>query len=75
MSLLMGMPSKDHSDGGRIVCSCFGVGINTLTAAIRDGGLVTVEDIGKTLKAGTNCGSCIPELKALIKEVGMPKVS
>ena len=75
MSLLMGMPSKDHADGGRAVCSCFGVGINTLTAAIRDEGLETVEAIGKKLKAGTNCGSCIPELKALIKEAGANKVS
>jgi len=75
MSLLMGVPSKDHADGGRVVCSCFGVGINTLTAAIRDEGLETVEAIGKNLKAGTNCGSCIPELKALIKEAGARKVS
>ena len=75
MSLLTGIPTKDHADGGRVICSCFGVGINTLTAAIRREGLETLEDIGKALKAGTNCGSCIPELKALIKEAGTPKAS
>ena len=73
MSLLVGTPPKDRPDGGRVVCSCFGVGINTLTRAIREQGLVTTETIGLALKAGTNCGSCIPELKALIKEAGLPK--
>jgi assimilatory nitrate reductase catalytic subunit len=34
--------------------------------AIRGDKLVTVEQIGKALRAGTNCGSCVPELKALL---------
>jgi assimilatory nitrate reductase catalytic subunit len=75
MSLLVGTPPKDRPDGGRVVCSCFGVGINTLTRAIRGQGLTTAEAVGRALKAGTNCGSCIPELKALIKETGLSKVS
>jgi len=75
INLLAGQPSGDRPDGGRIVCSCFGVGINTLTHAIRDQGLVTPESIGAALKAGTNCGSCIPELKALINGTALSKVS
>lgn len=39
-----------------------------LSRAIRQQGLVTAEAIGQALKAGTNCGSCIPELKALIAQ-------
>jgi assimilatory nitrate reductase catalytic subunit len=27
-----------------------------------------VEDIGRALKAGTNCGSCLPELKRIVNE-------
>ena len=50
----------------RIVCACFYVGINTLTEAILDQGLDSIEAIGEALRAGTNCGSCIPELKALL---------
>lgn len=69
MSLLMGIPPKNHPDGGRTVCSCFGVGVNALSQAICEQDLVTPETIGQVLKAGTNCGSCIPEIKALIKEV------
>jgi assimilatory nitrate reductase catalytic subunit len=28
-----------------------------------------VAEIGTVLRAGTNCGSCIPELKAILSEV------
>jgi len=31
-------------------------------------GCVTTTDIGARLKAGTNCGSCLPELKALFQQ-------
>ncbi len=65
-SLLAGRPGKGQADAGRIVCACFSVGINTLVEAIRKDRLVTTDAIGLALKAGTNCGSCIPELKALI---------
>ncbi len=67
-SLLAGRPGGGQRDGGRIVCACFGVGLNTLTAAIREQGLTTPEAIGATLKAGTNCGSCVPELRQLIAQ-------
>ena len=66
MSLLTGTPPKDRPDAGAVVCSCFGVGANTITRAIREQGLASVEAIGRTLKAGTNCGSCVSELKSLI---------
>ena len=52
---------------GKIVCSCFSVGLDTLRQAIAAGGLSSVVDIGAVLKAGTNCGSCIPELKGLLR--------
>ena len=67
MSLLTGRPGRGRPDAGRIVCACFGVGENTLVEAIRTQGLNTVEAIGEALKAGTNCGSCIPELRALLE--------
>lgn len=67
-SVLAGRPGKGQSDTGRIVCACFAVGVNTITDAILKNQLTTPEAIGQTLKAGTNCGSCIPELKALLAE-------
>ena len=67
-SLLAGRPGKGQSDAGRIVCACFAIGLNTIRDAIRKNQLTTPEAIGQALKAGTNCGSCIPELKALLAE-------
>jgi assimilatory nitrate reductase catalytic subunit len=64
-ALLMGRPSKSVPDCGRIVCACFGVGENDLKRAIVQGAK-SVEALGIELKAGTNCGSCIPELKQLL---------
>ena len=49
-----------------MVCACFGVGETTIKDAIRKGEAKSVDDIGRCLKAGTNCGSCIPELKQLL---------
>ncbi|MCP5278612.1 MAG: molybdopterin-dependent oxidoreductase [Thiobacillus sp.] len=65
-ALLMGRPGKSAPDCGRIVCACFGVGENDLDRAIA-AGAKSVEALGIQLKAGTNCGSCIPELKALLQ--------
>jgi assimilatory nitrate reductase catalytic subunit len=66
--LLRGTPPSGEQDAGAVVCSCFGVGVNTLTRAIRAQGLDTPEAIGAVLDAGTNCGSCVPELRRLIEQ-------
>jgi assimilatory nitrate reductase catalytic subunit len=50
------------------VCSCFGVGRNTVCAAIEQFQLATPQQVGQKIRAGTNCGSCIPEIKALLAE-------
>ena len=66
--LLSGQPGDVGQDAGASVCACFGVGRNTILKAISDKNLKTVEEIGRALQAGTNCGSCIPELKQLLAE-------
>ncbi|HHJ16346.1 MAG TPA: nitrate reductase, partial [Gammaproteobacteria bacterium] len=65
-SLLTGKPAIGQKDAGPVVCACFSVGINTLVEAIQEQNLTSVEQIGEALQAGTNCGSCVPELKALL---------
>jgi assimilatory nitrate reductase catalytic subunit len=67
-AILAGRAAKAGAETGPIVCSCFAVGRSTLLRAIRTQELVSAEQIGKALHAGTNCGSCVPELKALIAE-------
>jgi assimilatory nitrate reductase catalytic subunit len=66
MSLLAGRAAQGMEDTGETVCACFGVGVNTLRRAIAQQGLISVEAIGAALKAGTNCGSCVPELRKLL---------
>ena len=63
------MTPADRPDPGPMVCSCFGVGVNTILAAIEDGGLVSVDEVGAALQAGTNCGSCRPEITGLLSRV------
>jgi len=64
--LLAGRAKGDQIDPGPTLCSCFNVGINTITIAIATQKLMDVEAIGAALQAGTNCGSCRPELRALL---------
>ena len=66
--LLSGRPGEATDDAGASVCACFGVGRNTILKAIKEKKLQSVGDIGNALQAGTNCGSCIPELTALLKD-------
>ena len=68
--VLAGIPASGQEDAGRVICSCFSVGRNALLRAIREQGLDTPEKLGAALQAGTNCGSCVPELRALIAEAG-----
>jgi assimilatory nitrate reductase catalytic subunit len=66
--LLVGRPLKKGADTGPTVCSCFGVGRNTICSAIREQDLKTVAEVTACVKAGGNCGSCVPELKKLLVE-------
>jgi assimilatory nitrate reductase catalytic subunit len=55
-------------DSGRIVCACFAVGLKALQRAVNDQRLSSAAGIGAALRAGTNCGSCIPELNEILYE-------
>ncbi|CBS91350.1 nitrate reductase [Azospirillum lipoferum] len=73
--LLAGRAPGAQADEGRIVCACFSVGINRLVGAIRDRRLTSVAEIGAALKAGTNCGSCVPELKEVLRHAHQREVA
>jgi assimilatory nitrate reductase catalytic subunit len=66
--LLSGRSTEGVASTGPVVCACFGVGRVSICDAIASGAR-TAADIGAKLKAGTNCGSCIPELKKLLHSV------
>jgi assimilatory nitrate reductase catalytic subunit len=65
--LLSGISTDGFASTGPIVCACFGVGRRTICDAIA-AGANSATAIGAQLKAGTNCGSCLPELKRLIAQ-------
>jgi assimilatory nitrate reductase catalytic subunit len=48
----------------RSVCACFKVGKAQIRAAVAAG--ATLAGLQKNLKCGTNCGSCVPELRRLV---------
>ncbi|MCK5718809.1 MAG: nitrate reductase [Thiomargarita sp.] len=50
------------------ICACFNLGENELGKIITEEKLQTTIQIADKCRAGSNCGSCIPELKALLKK-------
>jgi assimilatory nitrate reductase catalytic subunit len=66
-SLLAGRSTDTRADPGATVCACFGVGRRTIEEAIAQG-CRDPAALGRRLKAGTNCGSCLPELRRLVTE-------
>jgi len=70
-AILAGRPNNGLEDAGKIICSCYQMGEKTITEAI-NAGHNTTEKLGEKLKCGTNCGSCIPELNALIGNAAQP---
>jgi assimilatory nitrate reductase catalytic subunit len=66
--ILAGVSLAGVASPGPTVCACFAVGRNTIVDAIRSGNLTTVTGISDALRAGTNCGSCLPELAAILGE-------
>jgi len=67
-SLLRGV-RRDVPDPGLTVCACFQIGANSIRRAVQSG-CNTVEGIGAKLRAGTNCGSCRPEIQRLLRGAG-----
>ncbi|MEO1206044.1 MAG: molybdopterin-dependent oxidoreductase [Pseudomonadota bacterium] len=70
--VLSGQTLDGQPDEGPIVCVCYQVGANTIATAIASGS-GTPEAVGKTTCAGTNCGSCVPELRRLINQTAKSK--
>ncbi|HEY4028938.1 MAG TPA: molybdopterin-dependent oxidoreductase [Caulobacteraceae bacterium] len=65
MTLLAGRPAAPVADAGPMVCACLKVGARKIEAAVA-AGAESVEAIGAVTGAGTNCGSCRPEIARLI---------
>jgi assimilatory nitrate reductase catalytic subunit len=66
LALLAGIAPGGARPAGRTVCACFSVSEDRIAEAVRGGGLTTPAQVGAALKAGTNCGSCVPEIRKII---------
>ncbi len=63
-TVLAGRPAEARVADAPI-CVCFTVGASKIKSAINSG-CTSVEAVGAATKAGTNCGSCRPEIQALL---------
>ena len=68
--VLAGVPAADQPDPGPVICACLAVGRNTILRAIEIGAARNVAELGAHLGAGSACGSCRPELSALLATQG-----
>jgi len=58
----------------RMVCVCHRVSEAKIRAAITAQNLRDINELGRVLKAGTNCGSCKGELAAILQSTSMPEL-
>ncbi len=59
---------KSGQPSEKILCVCHQVSERIIRAAIARDGLVDPAAIGRATRAGTGCGSCLSELKGLLRE-------
>ncbi len=67
-AILAGRAPAGLAGLGPLVCSCFAVRETAIADAAREGA-EDVEAIGARLKAGTNCGSCRPEIRQILNKL------
>jgi assimilatory nitrate reductase catalytic subunit len=53
-------------ESGGEICACFGISRSAVEAAIHQGA-ETIDAVGLATRAGSNCGSCRPEIRALLR--------
>jgi bacterioferritin-associated ferredoxin len=57
-----------------IVCVCHGVSDRTIDCAI-DEGCRSVRQVGRSCRAGTDCGACRGAIKDMVREASVERVS
>ncbi|MFC7054300.1 molybdopterin-dependent oxidoreductase [Hansschlegelia quercus] len=64
-SLMLAGRASDGAETGPLVCACHGVPKGVIEGAIL-GGCADATAVGAATKAGTNCGSCLPEIRRML---------
>mgnify|MGYP002134688932 CR=1 FL=1 len=71
-ALLIGQAPGAPADTSPTVCACLRVSAKAVSTAIA-GGCTTTDAVGAATGAGTNCGSCRPEIARMIAAAGKPQ--
>jgi len=58
----------------KIICKCFEVSEDKIRKVAIENHLTTVEEITNYTKAGGGCGSCIPDIEAILKDIWSVKL-
>lgn len=61
-------PPTGQKSRGKIICNCYDVSENEMIEACERG--ADLQTLQAKLKCGTDCGSCVPELKRLVQQYG-----
>jgi assimilatory nitrate reductase catalytic subunit len=69
-ALLRGLPNRIEvgASCGETLCACYGTSRGAVVEAGRSHGMNTTEAIGAALNAGSNCGSCLPEIREILDD-------
>lgn len=65
---------KPFEEKERLVCQCFEVTEEKIRRVAIENHLTTVEEITNYTKAGGGCGSCIPKIEEILKDIWAVKI-
>jgi len=70
--LLAGRLRDAAAAHGPKICACFSVSGDAIRLAAVTHQLGSAKQVGAMLRAGTNCGSCLPEIEEILRDVRIP---
>jgi assimilatory nitrate reductase catalytic subunit len=56
------------NEKSELVCSCFRVTDKAIIRSLEEGSCHSLSQVQAKLKCGTNCGSCLPQVKSLVEK-------
>jgi assimilatory nitrate reductase catalytic subunit len=56
------------AESSSVICACFNVSVNAIHEMLASGKTASIEEVGRALRTGTKCGTCLPELKAIVSQ-------
>nr|WP_225874358.1 molybdopterin dinucleotide binding domain-containing protein [Vibrio algicola] len=67
LTQLLSALSSNQSQNSKLICSCFRVTEADILQVLEERTSVSLAELQTTLKCGTNCGSCLPEVNRYLQ--------